>query len=353
MSKMRINRYTCAGALGIGIALGAIATIGACSDSITSPPVPDSATPVTRNKAEFYVFNDSPNLYPFRLCFKYQNALLDLPPLPSDGTKSMPLSNFPGIAEGAAVALPAITFDTEDKGSSISIDVFAVRARLVLNAIDDAGARCPTLVCDHGSCLEKGPDYIFLGQVSFALGEPNMLIVTGCAPSGVGSTLTDTSICGTNYEPTRGNLSAKATAIGSSRSRAGTLVKFVDIHNGDAPAKWQTGTASTTLSSQFVAVALPSSLSGYATSGIAFGSNESGDAGLDGEGGARGPTFFSLANVQDLSDPASVPNAFFTDGQYVFAALGSLSMGSAINADGTRNTTHGALRIVALRLSSP
>jgi hypothetical protein len=120
---------------------------------------------------------------------------------------------------------------------------------------------------------------------------------------------------------------------------------------------WRSGDATTPLKQTFSTVALPQSLSLYATYGVTISTPTlDGGAPSDAGGADAGSSpgvFFSLAAIQELSDPSSLPNTFFVAGSYVFAILGTPSVGPAINADGSRNTQPGALRVVALRISSP
>jgi hypothetical protein len=353
MKNVQRNRWVMPGLLLLGAASGAALAAAGCGsfDALSTNGRGDgsSGQPVLQTEAKFYAFNNSPNLYPFRLCFKYGDALVDLPPLPSDPEKPMPNSSYPGIAEGAAVALPTIDFADLLGGSSTSakIEIFAVRAKRVIGSTDTAGPRCPDLVCDRGSCLEKGPDYGSLGQVDLVLGGASILTIGGCPASGLGVTLTDTSICGANYSAENGNLHAetapleKATAASSA-----TTVKLLNIPAGVSEVSWRSGDSSTLLKQAFSAVPLPPSLALYATYGVTILPTT-----LD--GGSSPEIFFSLASVSDLSDPSSVPNTFFGAGAYVLAVLGSPSVGPAVNADGSRNTQPGALRVVALAVSAP
>ncbi len=368
MKNVQLNRWVMGGLLFLGVAgAAAVATPGCGSfDALTAAGGTDASggQPVLPSEAQFNVFNDSPNLYPFRLCFKYRDAVLDLPPLPADPEKPMPNSSYPGIAEGAAVALPALDFTgLVDSSVVTKIDVLAVRAKRVVGSTATAGPRCPDLVCERGSCLEKGPDYVSLGQVDLVLGSASALTISGCPASGLGAPLTDTSICGASYTAESGNLRAETASLGKATGPgSATTVKLLNLPAGVLGVSWVSGDSSLSLKQTYVTVSLPPSLAIYATYGVTISTSgldggppsdagDGGDAGAT-DGGTSADMFFSLAAVQELSDPSSVPNVFFGAGAYVFAILGSPNVGPAVNADGSRNAQPGALRVVALRVSS-
>jgi hypothetical protein len=371
MVNLQLNRYRRRGRLLLGVAGGcvlawALAAAGCGSfDALNAVGGGDAgpSAPVGQAEAQFNAFNNSPNLYPFRLCFKYRDVVVNLPPLPSDPEKPMPNSSYPGIAEGAAVGLPAVDF-ADLLGASVTaqVEVFAVRAKRVIGSTESEGPRCPDLVCERGSCLEKGPDYVSVGQVDLVLGGASALTIGGCPASGLGAPLTDTSICGTTYTAESGNLHAEASPLGKSTApRSATVVKLLALPSGVSEVRWQSGDSSTLLNQTFSAVALPPSLALYATYGITMPTaaldggavNDAGgaDAGSS-DAGSSPAVFFSLAAIQELSDPSSLPNTFFDAGAYVVAILGSPSVGPAINTDGSRNAQPGALRVVALRVNA-
>lgn len=351
--------------------------IAGCSDVSSGPQGqgdggPDSEPPrVEPTEAQFNIFNNSPNLLPFRLCFKYGQAVLDLQPLPSDPEKPMPSSNYPGIGEGAVVPLPTISLadllkDGGDRDGKI--EAFAVRAKLVIDTPGADPKRCPDLVCSHGGCLDKGPDYVSLGQLSLNLGTPSALLVTGCPAGGLGAALDDTSVCGANYTPASGNLAARSTPLGTpvNEPNGAMLIKLLDVPTDGSRVTFGSKASSQTLTGGFVSHSLPGSLSSFATygvtitpptdGGVADASDGSVDASFDAMVDASGDAgsesaglFFSLAAIQDLSDPLSQPNEFFVPGAYVFAILGSEAVGPAINPDGSRNAKPFAMRVVALR----
>ena len=364
MNWVRLNGWRVTALL---VPLAGVA-IGGCSafESATSAPGSGDAGPfVQPTEAQFNVFNNSPNLSPVRLCFKYGDTVLSLPPLPADAEKPMPNSNYPGVAEGAAVALRAIDLAgvIGEGGASSDLEVFAVRAQIdrVIGSTETAGERCPDLICAHGKCLQSGADYVSMGHISSFLGSASALTITGCPTTGLGAPLADTALCGTSYTAERGNVAAHATLLNKAViALSNTMVSLLDVPPEGSRVGWRSGDAETPLGTSFTVVTLPPSLASYATYGVAIHGTSDAGSPPDAAGttdasnatDASSAAFFSLATIQELSDPSSVPNTFFGPGPYVFAILGSPKVGPLINADGTRNTQPFAQRVVALRLMS-
>jgi hypothetical protein len=319
----------------------------------------------------------SPDLFDFRVCFEKldtRGSYFDGLPEPSDYDAPMPLSNFPGVPLGGAVRVP---LREELLAGARPVLIHARR----LETAERRGQSCQELFCNTTDprCLERNIDYRTLADIrpgTLEQGVDHLLVVTGCLPIDANPSAT-AEACGTNYTTDRGNLGLSVFPLESLAVRPGVLEFFLlnaapklnaadvevtfesaggpaadggDAGGGDAGADGgttrkllATGPAYLQLTSTGVQVSALASdaLPTFDQSGVAVrfsplaaadgGPDDSGvdgslgDGGESGDGAAappQGRRFFSLADIQRVSDPLALPNSFFAPGPFVLALVG-------------------------------
>ncbi len=285
---------------------------------------PDAAPPTTT-----VVFvHASPSLPSMRLCFAQLGTEAPFP-----ANNEMPASNYAGIPVGGAV------WRTEIGGTAVVGDVYALRAK----PIAGNPASCGELVCSAGggaNCLMLNGDYWHVGQLvagDVALGGTTVVAVSGCR--GAEDPFAGTDLCGPDWTAATGNLHLNVLHVAASApSDAGLLtVQAAQLSPGLQALQGDAGSATVSFGTQADAqaltklasegdlepvlptsIVLPSALSAFGELGFAVGSTSS-----DPDASSAGRLWMSLAQAQELVNPAQDPNVYYgAGGTYVVAVLG-------------------------------
>jgi hypothetical protein len=270
--------------------------------------------------------NASRSLESVRLCFMGgggENAL----PFPSDN--EMPASNYPGIPAGGAVWMP------DASAIPSTATVYAVPARYLAMSTIPADTPCSKLICPSGQdCLMQG-FYWQVGPIAQSAASPGkttVFAISGCAGVSYDS-LADSTRCGLGYDAGMGNLHLDVVSVPPAISvDGGLMVQAAQLSPGLVSLEGDAGTTNLSFGSMADAQAvaqlgaegtlatvgflpLPAGLAAYGQVGFA----------VDVQGVDAGPTgqlWMSLAQAQELVDPAQDPAAYYAAGSYVVAVVG-------------------------------
>jgi hypothetical protein len=309
-------------------------------DTGTAPDAPsstDGGNPDASPPATPLIFvHASPSLQSVRLCFSGggEGAL----PFPSDN--EMPASNYPGIPTGGAVWM------TDVSAIPFAGTAYAVRAKNIAGST----AVCQDLLCMPGlgqNCLTQGLDYWPVGTItrSAALpGTTTVFAIAGCLGIQADSLATEER-CGPDWNAATGNLHLDVVPVPPTATVDGGLVaQATQLSPGLVSLQGDAGTTSLSFGSvvdaqavaqlgaegTVVPIFMPLALApGLATYGqVGFGV-----AVQDADTGSAGQVWMSLAQAQELVDPAQDPTVYYAQGQVVVAVLGDPSAPHAF-ADG-------------------
>ena len=255
---------------------------------------------------------------------------LVFPPVQPFPSSPMPESNYPGIALGTAVLLP-------DASSLIAepVTFVVIRALRLARAIDEVGGDAGDVTCDQlfkamPRVSLDAPDYFALPAVTLYPDVPNLVAVTGCAPSIIAQAANPQS-CGPSYDAAKGNLSAQVFSLSPSSGAAGSLsLQVVQLSPGLAGLLGDAGTATVSFGTTSMATQTLASVG--AVGDVSPPSNVLSVPSLDTDGvhlltpaadGGTNDFFLSLAQAQQLADPTADPTAYYSaTGTYVAAIVG-------------------------------
>jgi hypothetical protein len=272
--------------------------------------------------------NASRSLESVRLCF-IGGGGGNAPPFPSDN--EMPASNYPGIPAGGAVWMP------DASAIPSTATVYAVPARYLATSTIPADTPCSMLICPTGmtqTCLMQG-FYWKVGPIAQSAAPPGkttVFAISGCTGVSYDS-LADSERCGQDYDAGMGNLHLDLVSLPPGIPvEGGLMVQAAQFSPGlaslqgdagttnlsfgsmaDAQAVGQLGAEGTVATAGFLP--LPAGLAAYGQVGFA----------VDVQGVDAGPTgqlWMSLAQAQELVDPAQDPAVYYAGGSYVVAVVG-------------------------------
>jgi hypothetical protein len=242
----------------------------------------------------------------------------------------MPASNYPGIPVGGAVWLPSV--------SAIpgAATLYALRAKYLKTSVP-ATTPCNQLICPAGSgqyCLMENADYWQVGGISQSeaiLGTTTVFAVSGCWN---GDPSASPERCGPAWSAATGNLHLDVVSLDPTPAEVGGLeVQATQLSPGLLSLQGEGGTTSLSFGAmadaqpigqlggegQIVPISmpltLPSGLAAFAQ--VGFGVDVQGV-----DAGSAGHLWMSLAQAQELVDPAQDPTIYYAGGRYVVAVLG-------------------------------
>jgi hypothetical protein len=329
----------------------------------TDGGAPDAPVPPTT--ALF--LHGSPSLPSVRLC--WGDGVVVEPgttPFPGDGV--MPASNYPGIPPGGAAAID----DALDHTTKWVV-LYAVDAKQI-QYVEKAAATtfsCDQLVCLNGAtgqgCLTANFHYWQLAlPASGLLAErDNVVTLAGCFGSFV-DPAANTTRCGPLWDAAAGNLHAEVTHLAPASSDAGMLlvqaaqlspglgallgeagvaqIAFGAADAGDASVPVATFGGEGELADAARAVPLGADLGSYGNLGFSVD--------VPGDDSGAGHVWMSLAQAQQLVDPAQDPAAYYgLPRPYVLAVLGDPVAPHALTAGYDGHGLH--LLVVAPARPSP
>jgi hypothetical protein len=273
----------------------------------------------------------SPSLPSLRLCFLH-SAGESLQPFPANN--EMPASNYSGIPVGGAVWLPdAFTPPIVDSM------VYALRAKPIAGQTYP----CDRLICaTPGSswCLMQNDDYWQVGPLpstAVRAGATTVVAVAGCL--GADDPLASVERCGPTWKAATGNLHLDVVAIpdspGNGANDAGVLtVQAAQLSPGLESLQGEGGATTISFGSQADAQAvvqlahegdlgpsppflltLPGAIGAYGQLGFAVDVTGA-------EAGSSGYLWMSLAQAEQLVNPAQDPSAYYAGGPFLVAVLG-------------------------------
>jgi hypothetical protein len=328
---------------------GAIAfVVSACSASTTSA---ESTTPTFEGGAtdSSSPFGDSGAIsisvngvflvhaasFPgFRLCFEANDQAL-----PTPNADLMPNSNVVGVDIGTAVRIEPLS---KSKGR-----VFAFPEPSIRTLYNSAGVG-PTCKALLGSSSQVAKDAIEVADLDEDLSrDVHLLVLTGCRPQAKDPSAT-TARCGSTWTAATGNLTLKHIGLGAYK-RSSTRKLPIQVVQLSTPLATATGNQSLGLAFGDLAGAVPSPLisgdfelakafpstpaeydydpddsAAYGSTGFFLVSPNALDGGAD-AGGSKYKVLLtqSLADIQSLSAPRSLPDDWYSAGSsYVLLVLG-------------------------------
>jgi hypothetical protein len=270
--------------------------------------------------------NASRSLESVRLCFMGGGEAA----LPFPSNNEMPASNYPGIPAGGAVWMP------DASAIPPTATLYAIPAKL-LETWAPAGTQCGLLICPIGGphCLMQG-FYWKVGPIAQSAAPPGrttVLAISGCTGL-TNDSLADSERCGPGYDTGLGNLRLDVVSLPPAIPvDGGLIVQAAQLSPGLASLQGDAGTTTLSFGSmagaQAVAqlgaegtstpatmpLAVPAGLAAYGELGF----------GVDVEGVDAGPTgqlWMSLAQAQELVDPAQDPTVYYAGGSFVVAIVG-------------------------------
>ncbi len=346
---------------------------GSGSDASTFPPDENGGF----GQASGVVIVHAAAFPSFRLCFE---KLPELRPQP-DSTV-MPEANVVGVEVGSAVRIDPI----QPPGK-----VYVISERRIRTTLGKEQPTCGQLICDGVGCLRKNADYHEVAPIDTPLGQESVhvLAITGC---GNGVFLEELKIsssdCVEDYDPVNGSLRARAIPLFpasfateknipvqllhmstplQAETKNGTIdVSFGALVDAGADGGFQNVALSPKLfaPSEQVSLAVDQTIpSFYGTHGFRIGIRTGTSVADAGDGGpTTGPTTLttvltqSLAEVQELSAPGSVPTAYYLSASnYALLLLGDSRIRQRL-ADGGPNPDFDqrrALHLLALPIKEP
>jgi hypothetical protein len=290
-----------------------------------------------------------------RLCFNGggEGAL----PFPSDN--EMPASNYPGIPKGGAVWMP------DASAIPPTATVYALPAKYLAMGGIPAITSCGDLICPPGQktyCQMQGSTYWAVGSITRGAALPGtttVFAVSGCL--GIGQdALASLERCGPGWDAATGNLHIEAVSVPmTSWVDGGLMVGATQLSPGLVSLQGDAGTTSLSFGSMAdaqpvvqlnaegtavqvpQALTLPAGLASYGQVGFAIDVQ-----GLD--AGPSGHLWMSMAEAQELVDPAQDPTVYYAGGQYVVAIVGDPSAPHAFAADGDGGYDGTGLHVLVL-----
>jgi hypothetical protein len=286
----------------------------------------DAGPPIT----PIIFLHASRSLPSVRLCFMGGGSE-SAPPFPS--ANEMPSSNYPGIPKGGAVWVP------DPSAIPTNASVFAVSAKFLTMANIPLTTPCGMLICPPGqaqNCLMQGSAYWPVGSITRAAALPDattVFAISGCQGISQDS-LASVERCGTGWNAATGNLHIEVVTLpATAQTDAGLIVQATQLSPGLVSLQGDAGTTSLSFGSMADAqppvqlsaegtvvtfplpLTVPPGLAGYGQVGFA----------VDVEGADAGPAgqlWMSLAQAQELVDPAQDPTVYYAGGSYVVAVVG-------------------------------
>lgn len=292
------------------------------------------------------------NVFPVRLCYELDGVMQPRLPLPDDPDRPMPLTNYPGIAPGSAYEMVEMDGLLEQ---AVEVTPVAVRADVweVARAVDGADdpLDCTQLVCPagQGGCLGDDPNLVVrlptLSVESLYANPIELLVMSGC----LGQQADDPGSverCGTGFDAVEGNLETHLLSFfpadASEPDKVGILVAqlspsidatlaastqgelLVELGDLGDPSSRRLLTSNQPLMTVQPPVSaawldLPAGLDGYGNKGFVAQV-------VDGPTVVRASVSLSLADVQALSEPSSLPEAYYGSSRsFVFALMGDVT----------------------------
>ena len=336
---------------------GQDANSGLVDGGLDSGGQPDDGATALGIPTRMFFVHASPNAFPVRLCYEVDGVMQPRLPMPDDPDQPMPLASFPGIAPGSAYEM----VEMDDFQNAGEITPVAVRADVqkVAQAVDgaDYALDCTDLVCPPGGadCLDDA-SVIRLPSLpagSFYQNPIELLVMSGC----LGEDAEDPGSierCGTGFDATAGNVDTQLLtfypADAAEQGKVGLLIAHlspsidatlqnsnqgelrIELGDLDDPS----GRRLLTLNQPLMSVqtpdsadwlALPTDLDGYATTGVIAQV-------LDGPTVVPASISLSLANVQGVTAPSSLPEEFYEASRsFVFALVGDVTAQPASTGD--------------------
>ncbi len=366
--------------------------------TVTSPPDAsaqggDAASPPA-GPARMVAINASPDLYEFRVCFAVSGdaaapAFLPVLPEPSDESRPMPRTNYPGVASLNGATIEGIS----DLKAGTRITPYVVDARALYFVNSWKTATCEALFANTQDFREN-VHYIALPSFpasTLTPGRTTVLVVSGCRPTALdtGVYAPNATRCGATYDAALGNIQGTtftvsdatpsslrttgmsaqfvqlATAFGSAvtlSATLGPLAAVADIDGGDTSpqplANRQRFQEPPSVVTNIPLLAEPdaSDLTPFVTHGIVVTRDDVANDATDG-GAMPSRIAVDLEAIQRISSPTALPSTYFANGNYLFALIGDptdpakqlRSPDGGVNAafDGT------GLHVVAVAVARP
>jgi hypothetical protein len=285
------------------------------------PPLPTAAI----------FLHASRSLESVRLCFGTAAGVPAVQPFPSDN--EMPGSNYPGIAVGGAVQLPDLSL-VSDGATVYAVRAFPIAGLIVKNQ----PATCQDLICAPNSgpaCLTEKLDYWRVDTIAQpAPAQTTLFAVAGCLGNG-NDPLANSARCGPFYDPVMGNLHLETVPLGLNVpiEDGGLQVQAAQLSPGLASLQGDAGTTALSFGdmadAQTVAqlgaegTVVPTSMLPTPPPGLAaFGQVGFAVVVQGVDGGSAGDLWMSLAQSQELVDPAQDPTVYYAGGRFVVAVVG-------------------------------
>lgn len=189
---------------------GTMPDTGADSGPLDCPKDPEKC-------AKLITVHASPQLWGIRFCFAVNGSVTPLPPLPHDPATQPATLGYPGIPPGAGGAVPFAGTDlTPLTITPYIIDAYAIRTHF--KGETPSEKKCSDLIGpDGGVGITEGTDYWKLGDIpanTFQHNRTYMLVLEGCTKdANFGSTGLTTAMCGSGWNATSGNLTAKVYGL--------------------------------------------------------------------------------------------------------------------------------------------
>lgn len=304
-----------------------------------------------------------------RVCFSNYPTLRPQP----DATV-MPQANLVGVDVGSVVRIDPPSDTPGERAVKPPGKVFVIDQSTIsrIAGSDDEDQPCEALLCEGPApCLRVNRDYFEAGSIDRVIGTDavDVVAITGCGGASFFSDGVKPAYCGAPWNAARGNLTTTVVPL-FANPRVGdaglpvqllNLAPFVDALGttfsvsygdltGDAGALTElTKTPELFKTSPNVQLELPSEdLAIYGTHGFRI---EVSPKAPSTDAGAPTVVEQSLADVQALSAPTTVPDAFYNAASnYVLLAVGNPSFSAAADA-GT--DPRGAFHLLAIPVKDP
>lgn len=353
----------------LGFGLLGLAACAADSFSLSSSGRDEAGNPTDEDRGSPSAGSDAPSfvqangivlahaaLFPsFRLCFENRPDLVPQP----DAT-IMPGANVVGVEIGSLVRIDPVTAPGK---------IYVINERDVRSAPGDPGATCGELITPNGPrSLTLNNDYhVIDGALTKDLGRDgvDILVISGCGSQGfldaVGAGTESTS-CGVGWNTTSGNLGARVLRVEPrARGAEGTLpVQLFDL----APAVTAVSKPVVTFG-DLTGKPPPARLEQEVIAGELFTGGTAQELVLDqtdpavfgtrgfrvqlGSGASTKTFDLSLANVQELSAPNTVPTTYYAAASnYALLLLGDPKYGPDQFDGGASNPAYNPRRAVHL-----
>lgn len=363
------------GAVGLGCGASDEAT-GSSSPAPSRPdasmtPGPDAGSPSSDSggfepgPARMVAVNASPDLFELRVCFAVTGdsggaTFLPVSPAPSDPSRPMPRTNYPGVAPGNGADVDGV----EALVGAGVVTPYVVNARQLSVRADWRDKSCAWLFSQPSQDFVKNVDYIPLAPLdsaALAPGRTTVLVVSGCRPIAL-SSAASAARCGDDYDDARGNVRGSTLVVRDAPASAPTLAmnaQFVQlapalgatarVHAAVAPLTADGLDASSTADSggdaqsppyptvplgagqrylepptsvtpiPFLGAADASDLSPFFTTGLSVTRDPVEDGG---DGSVRVALVMDFEAIARISSPTSLPSTYFANGNYLFALVG-------------------------------